>query len=39
MKSKEVRVVIKTTPEYGRYLVWHLQLEHPKTKGNIQIKK
>lgn len=39
MNSKGVKVVIETTKSYGKYLAKHLQQEHPKTKGKVQLKK
>lgn len=33
-----MKLVINTSRKYGTYLKEHLQQEHPKTKGRIQIK-
>jgi hypothetical protein len=34
-----MKVIIKTTKKYGEYLSKHLQKEHPKTKGHINLRK
>lgn len=34
-----MKLVIKTSKDYGNWLCKHLQKEHPKTKGKIKIRK
>lgn len=34
-----MKLTIKTSKKYGKYLSKHLQKEHPKTKGKIKIRR
>lgn len=34
-----MKIIITSTKKYSKYLVKHLQHEHPKTKGKIKVRK
>jgi hypothetical protein len=33
------KIIIKTNKKYGTWLKHHLEIEHPKTKGKIKLRK
>ncbi len=39
VKSDIMKLVIKASKKYAKYLEKHLQEEHPKTRGRIKLKK